>query len=153
MSVLSDRVVLRPISIVVFCSLAAVVSLVGFIALGASGPGPDPSVGDYIGPADFGVALFVLFARATRMRAQLDDVGVTVFGYFTTRLVSWSQLADVSADYGGLRLWCTNGDVVTVATMGKPNWSTWTHRRVRADDRVDLIEAEMMKRRADLGST
>jgi hypothetical protein len=31
--------------------------------------------------------------------------------------------------------------------MGKPNWATWFHRQVAADERVDVIRQELSQRR------
>jgi hypothetical protein len=148
----SDRIVLRPRWLVAFCWLAAV----GFLALSgavtASGPGPDPGPIDYIGTAAFGIVVSLVFLRAARMRVELDDRGVTVFGLFTTKFLPWSELAGVSADYGGLRLVRTDGNVVTAGTMGKPNWATWLHREAPADEWVATISYQLSMRRPNTGA-
>jgi hypothetical protein len=118
-----------------------------FGATAISGPGPNPGPVDYIGTAVFGIVLGLGFLRGTRMRVELDDEGVTVFNYFSTRRVDRGALVDASADYGGLRLICADASVVTAATLGKPNWATWLHRRTQADERVDVVRRWIAGRR------
>jgi Bacterial PH domain len=112
-----DRLVLRPRSLVAFCWIAAVGCLAVFGAIALSGPGPDSGPIDYIGTAAFGIIASLVFLRATRVRVELDDRGITVFRVFTTEFLLWSDLADVSADYGGLRLVRNDGHVVTAGSM------------------------------------
>ena len=148
----SDRIVLRSRWLVAFCWIAAVGFLVLSGAVTASGPGPDPGPIDYIGTAAFGIVVSLVFLRAARMRVELDDRGITVFGLFTTKFLPWSELAGVSADYGGLRLIRTDGTVVTAGSMGKPNWATWLHREAPADGWVAVITYQLSKHRPNTGA-
>jgi Bacterial PH domain len=142
-----ERTVLRAWFVVALCWVGAIGSLVAFGAIAISGPGPNPGPIDYLTTIAFGVISSLLFLRATRMRVEVDDHGVTVCRIFTTVSIPWDELADVSVDYGGLRLMRSDGTVVTAGSMGKPSWASWFHRGDAADERVDLITYEMARHR------
>lgn len=110
--------------------------------------GSDTDLSDHIGTSIyFGIGALG-FARASRMRVELSDDGLTVFKLFTTKFVSWSDLASVSADYHGMRLLRTDGVTVTAGSLGKSNWSKWDDRRVEADHRVDIVRERLLHARA-----
>ena len=140
---------MRSRPLIAFCWCASAYLLISFTGLAISGPGPNPGPIDYIGTAIFGLVLSLGFLRATRMRIELSDRGVTVFGFVRTTFMPWSELADVSADYGGLRLVRIDGVVVTAGSLGKPNWATWLRRRTAADRRVDVIRERMLTGRTN----
>jgi hypothetical protein len=144
--------VLRSRPIVLFCWMFGVGMIAAFLAVAASGPGPDPGPADYVVTLVVGAVLSLPFLRATRMKVVLNDQGVTVFRILSTESIPWSELSDVSVDYGGLRLLRVDHQVVTAASMGKPNWATWLHRRVTADERVEIIRHEMLRHRPGHGS-
>jgi hypothetical protein len=129
--------------------VGAVGSVVVLSATAIGGPGPHPTAVDYVGTSVFGLLMGLGFVRGVRMRVELDEAGVTAYNYVTTRRVPWHELAAVDADYVGLRLVRNDGSVVTATGVGKPNWATWLHRRVLADDAVDRIRLELARREPD----
>jgi hypothetical protein len=141
------RIVLRSRVLIAFCWGAAVGFFALFTATALSGPGPEPGPIDYIGTFVFGCLISLGFLRATRLRVEIEDRGITVFHLMRTQSVSWSELGSVSVDYHGLRLARTDGSVVTVGHLGKPNWAIWLRRRVAADERVAVIQREHAKHR------
>src|SRR6266545_4768251 len=114
----SKVVVLRSRGMHVLIWVGVVASIVGFTAATVSGPGPNPGLADYVGMAVFGAAVTLLFLRATRMRVELADGGVTVYRLFTTRRVTWQDISDVRVDYYGLHIVCRDGAVVSAGSMG-----------------------------------
>jgi hypothetical protein len=115
----AEPIILRARWLVAACWIAAVVFLLLFVAIAVAGSGPDPGPVDYLGTVTLGVIVSLVCLRATRMRVELNDRGITVFHWFTTEFVPWVDVADVSVDYGGLQLIRTDGDVVTAGSMGK----------------------------------
>ena len=138
---MSKPVVLRSHGIYVLNWLGVAGLIVGFAAVAVSGPGPNPGLVDYVGVAVFGAVVALLFLRATRMRVELADSGVTVYRLLTTQQVAWEDISDVRVDYFGLHIVCRSGVVVSAGSMGKSNWSTWRGTRTSADSRVDQLRA------------
>jgi hypothetical protein len=114
-----------------------------FAAVVASGPGSNPKAVDYIGTAVFGAIVSLGFFRTTRMRLEADDEGITAYGYFRTRRVPWSSITDAAANYFGLQIFVDNGQVLTVAALGKSNWSRWFKQRTQADEAADFVRARV----------
>jgi hypothetical protein len=125
---------------------SSITTPVALVAVAIAGPGPHPGSLDRIGAVAFGVAGGALFVRGTRMRLELDDAGITIYGYFLTRKVRWSDIAAVRADYGGLRVVTKDGEIVTAVSLGKSNWSSWLKVRTRADRIVDQLRDEIAGR-------
>jgi Bacterial PH domain len=126
---------LRPVC---WCAASGFLAFSVFAVTGAS----DASSTDVA----WSVVLVVFLLRLSRSRIELDEAGLTVYNFFRTCPVRWDDVADVDVDYQGLRLVLTNGAVVNTTTMGKSNWSIWTHRRTKADERVDIIRQELRRR-------
>ncbi len=126
-----------------FCIAAAVGVPAIFLSSVISGPAPQPM--EILITGAIGLAFAAAFLRATRMRVEFDPDGLMVFDYIATRHMGWDELADVTADYGGLNLIRHDGSFMTASSLGKPNWAAWTGTRTVADERVDMIKRELAR--------
>ena len=125
------REVLRNRAVVAFCWAAAAFFLVMIpVDLATTSHG---TTGDFAALITFGLVAAAFFLRGTPARIELSNTGLDVYTLFTTRCVARADVSEVSVDYGGLHIVLRDGGVVTVATMGKPNWSTWLKREAAAD--------------------
>jgi hypothetical protein len=91
------------------------------------------TIGDLASLTTIDAVAAAFFYRGTRTRIELGDSDLLVYTLFATRHIARVDVADVAVDYGGLHMGRRDGTVVTVATMGKPNWSTWLKREAAAD--------------------
>jgi len=133
-------VVLRNQVLRVFSWLAAVGVTAGTAAIVLDGP-PDS---DYVSWL-LALAIFLLITvslwRATRLRIELTDDGVTAHKLFGRQHLAWQDVGDVSVDEFGLRIMRTDGGVVTVGSMGKPRLWIWLTRESTADTWVRQVKA------------
>jgi hypothetical protein len=81
------------------------------------------------------------------MRVEMTDDGLDVYKLFGSERIAWENIRAVSADYYGLRIARGDGQVVTVGSMGKPNWASWLGRDVSADRWVRRIESRAATKR------
>ena len=118
---------------------ATIGALVAGIAIVIAGPTPEGQ-GGYLGAA----AIFLAWAlgswRATRMRVELSDAGVTVYKLGSTSNVAWLNISNVTADYTGLHIVRKDGDVVTAGSMGTSGLATWLNLDNRAEVWVRTIQ-------------
>jgi hypothetical protein len=150
---MSEPVVLRSCALFYASWVAAIGVGLLFGATTIGGPGPDPRVDDYIASAALGLPFMLGFYRATRLRLELTDDGVTMFRLFTTTRVAWLDISDISVDYYGLHVRRTDGAVVTAGFLGKPNWATWLGRRSRGDEVAELLAARVLAERGRTGQS
>ena len=68
------------------------------------------------------------------MRVELSDAGVTVYKLGSTSHVAWLNVSEVVADYKGLHIFRTDGDVVTAGSMGTSGLAT----RLNLDNRAEV---------------
>jgi Bacterial PH domain len=106
-----------------------------------------PDLGATIAIGVIGLMSALGFYRATRMRVEMTDDGLDVYKLFGTERVAWKDISGVSVVYGGLRIERNDGQVVTVGSMGKPNWASFAGQEVRADRWARQIEARSAAKR------
>lgn len=92
-----------------------------------------------------GIVGCVLYARAARMRLDVDDEGVTVVGLFRTRPVPWADVVGVVAGYEGLRVLVAEGRGPVLhsisrtrraVTLGVPCWADAVAERLTEEARA-----------------
>ena len=90
-----------------------------------------------------GLILAASALRATRLRIELDEDGVTAFNFFSTMRISWTEIVDVRATYFGLAIALADGRTLTATAVPRPDVS-W---RTKADDVADYLRFEALRRR------
>ena len=131
--------VFRPRSWMALMRGAAVLFLAFSIVSAVQGPGPDPGPEDYVGMVIFGMLSFAGFWRASRMRLEASDTGVTVYGYFSDASASWSRIQGFEVSYNGLYVICSDDRYIRATGLGKSNWKAWAGRRSRNEDIADHL--------------
>lgn len=88
------------------------------------------------------LTVLVALLRATRLGVAVDPEGVTIFNYFATHDIAWSEIVSATATPYGLRVCLADGETVMARGITRPSvdWNT------KADRLADYITFEARKR-------
>ena len=136
----SQRRVLRNRLVTGVALLAAPVAAATFPITLATRDSPS-STTDYVVLTAIGLVLATYFLSVARQRIEISERGLRAHTSVRTYWIPWDEIVWCSTGYWGLTIGLRDGRSIRVATLGKPNWSVWFHRRVVADEAVDYINA------------
>jgi len=87
-----------------------------------------------------------LYARAAQMRLDVDDEGLTVFGFTRHRFVPWADVVGVVAGYEGLRILVAEGKGPVLHSISRSRRSVSTGIPGFADAVADRLTEEARMR-------
>lgn len=78
---------------------------------------------------------------AFRTRIEVGDDALHVVTTFAERRLSWSDIADASAGYGGVSILLKDGSTFLAGAVQKNNIDTWRNKHTTADEVAEVIVA------------
>lgn len=93
-------------------------------------------------------ALSWICLRGVLLKVIASERGLKIVNFLRTQEIGWNEIAGFSSDsgYWGISVSLRSGKSVLLNAVTKSNWSTWTHRRARADAIAEELNDRVKQR-------